>query len=138
MTAKRLATMLAIAAAALPGAAPACDIAPDWVLPSREERWQTEFEHSKGIVRAVVTRAGRNKIPFRVLHVYKGALRPGARLTLRPEIRGCPVPGRPDRTARGTAGVIRFTDSGTFAFLSEQELENMFEKGWIQRAGRGN
>jgi hypothetical protein len=134
--------MAAIAAAAgLPGAARACELVPEDQMPSAEEQLRHRFESPTVIALAVATKRGRSKVPFKVLHVYKGSLRAGARLTLRPRIEGCPTGEKPWPTEKGEKGVIGVYDQSSsgdrdeFLFLRPGELEKMFQKGWIRRAG---
>lgn len=127
--------MLGVAAAALPGAAQACELQPpDWVPPSLEEQADTTFRYSANIVYGIVMEDTRDgKVPFKVLHVYKGPLKAGARLTLRSESSGCLPHLGFDR--RGKYGVIAFDDDNPVArFIEPDKLEMMFEKGLLKRA----
>ena len=134
--------LAAVAAAILPGAASAC-LPPleGWKPPTLEERVQWAWDHSTDVVYGVVTKTSESEpIPFRVLHVYKGPLKPGATLALDrgwgldPPMCVGMVPGPP--VMKGQFGVIVFHNvRPTMTFLSEEELELMFAKGWIRRAG---
>ncbi|HEU0098870.1 MAG TPA: hypothetical protein VFQ67_08865 [Allosphingosinicella sp.] len=136
--------VLAIAAAALPGAASACLPPPDdWRPPTLEEQARAAFEDSTDIVYGVVTDAsvGGGKIAFKVLHVYKGPLRPGARLKLYPNMRvpagACLNSYMEPPARRGDRGVIFFNEGRpALNFLYKEELDMMFAKGWIRSARR--
>jgi hypothetical protein len=112
-------------------------------VPSLEERVRSAFEHATDIVYGVVTKRedGRQRVRFKVLHVYKGDLAAGARLTLERGF-GLDPPACVHMIAwppmeRGAYGVIVFRDSRpTLTFLAPAELELMFAKGWIARAPR--
>lgn len=112
--------------------------------PSLEERVKGAFEHSTDIVYGVVTGYKKNSgrsIRFRVIHSYKGALAPGARLELEPGYGLDPPPcigisGMPP-VPKGASGVILFNRNfPRLDFVSREELEMMFERGWIRRASR--
>lgn len=136
--------MAIAAAAALPGAASAClPPAADWRPPTLEEEAKAAYEGSTDIVYGVVTDESDEdgKIAFKVLHVYKGALTPGARLKLeqggRVPAAACLSSWMDPPVRRGEWGVIFFRDSRpALNFLYTQELELMFDKGWIRSARR--
>ena len=70
---------LAAVIAAWPGAASAClPPPPGWVPPTEEEQVRSAALGSTDIVFGEVTRgSGGGRARFRILHVYKGSLRPG-------------------------------------------------------------
>jgi hypothetical protein len=135
---------VAVGLAAVLGAghAPACLPPPEgWVPPSVEERARVGAQWAMDIVYGVVVRgteSGRQE-RFRVLHVYKGPLRPGAVLDvergwgLNPPM--CPGMMMIPPVFRGDYGVIAFrSDRPALNFLGENELEVMFREGLIRSA----
>jgi hypothetical protein len=144
MTSKLIAaTGLAFALAALFDGAPASACLPPppgWVEPSQEEQVRAAARWSTDIVYGVVVR-GSDREPerFRVIHVYKGSLRPGTVLRvsrgwgLNPPL--CHGMLDPPPVMRGEYGVIFFnSDRPELNFLSDEELELMFSEGLIRSA----
>lgn len=141
----RIVPAIAAAAAMLPGAAFAClPPAADWRPPTVEELAKAAYEGSTDIVYGVVTddREETGKIPFKVLHVYKGPLKPGARLKLDRSERipaiACLSSYMEPPPRKGEYGVIFFDGRRpAFNFIYTEELKIMFDKGWI-RSARGD
>lgn len=135
MSLRRAIAGAALAAVALPGGARACELQPaDWVPPSLEEQAENTFRNSDSIVYGVVLEdTKRGTVPFKVLHVYKGRLKAGARVKLRSESQGClPHLGF---DPKGSYGVVAFDDRDPVArFIHPLKLETMFQKGLIRRA----
>jgi hypothetical protein len=144
MGAGRAVIGIAIAAAALPGSAFAClPPSADWRPPTLEEVARAAYEGSTDIVYGVVTdeRTEDGKIGFKVLHVYKGPLRRGARLKLEQGNRvpavACLNSYMEPPVRKGESGVIFFhAGRPALDFLYTEELELMFDKGWIRSARR--
>lgn len=134
---------LAIAAslAAVHGAGSACLPPPDdWVEPTEQEQVASVGRGATDIVEGVVTRGSRNgrAARFRILHVYRGSLRPGMTITADPgwglNMPMCPGMFPTPPVPRGTIGVIYFTGTEPrLNFLAPGELEMMFAGGWIER-----
>ena len=136
------ATGTAFALAVLLHGAPAsaCLPLPGWVEPTLEERVRAAARWSTDIVYGVVVRgSGRERERFRVIHVYKGSLRPGRVIDVRPgwgvHPPPCPGMGMPPPVMRGDYGVIFFnSDRPQLNFLGDRELELMFSEGLIRSA----
>lgn len=130
---------LALAAAAAAGAAPAC-LPPleGAVEPTEEERIRHVGRSPAAIVYGVVTRSPQSRRGgrFRVMHVYRGALRPGTTIPVEPGWGLNPPPCfgmmTPPPVERGARGVIVY-DPGLpwLNFASESELALMFRLGII-------
>jgi hypothetical protein len=105
------------------------------------ERATARFQDSTDIVYGVVTRPARQGgiARFRILHTYKGSLRPGATITVRsvdyydlhpPD---CPIP-RPVLVARGGYGVLAFSgERPALDFMDSCTLDYWFRNRWIVR-----
>ena len=130
---------LAVVMAAWAGAASAClPPPPGWVPPTEEERVRSAAQWATDIVYGEVTRgSGSGGTPrFRILHVYKGSLRPG--MTINADRPGawiapmCAGMIMPPPVVRGRRGVIFFSGRPELNFLSDRELELMIAGGFIQ------
>lgn len=119
--------------------ASACLPPPDgWVPPTEEQRVASAARWSTDIAYGEVVRGSDNgRTPrFRILHVYKGALRPGTTIAaapgwgLDPPI--CAGMFMPPPVLRGQRGVILFSQYPELNFLSDSELQLMFARGFIQ------
>lgn len=130
---------LVVVMAAWAGAASAClPPPPDWVPPTEEERVRSAALGSTDIVYGEVTRgSGGGRARFRILHVYKGSLRPGT--TIRADLGWglnapmCAGMIPPPPVWRGRRGVIFFSGRPELRFLSDRELKLMIAGGFIQR-----
>lgn len=126
-------------------AAPVGACLPSAIQQTETERLRPAFDASTEIVYGVVTRGARagQLAHFRVIHVYKGNLAPGA------IIRAVPTDGfdpplclalmqaPPPRAYRGQHGVIAFrADFPALSFLNQNNLDLMFREGWIASARR--
>ena len=129
----------AVLMAARAGAASAClPPPPGWVPPTEEERVRSGAQWATDIVYGEVTRgSGSGGTPrFRILHVYKGSLRPG--MTINADTAwGLDAPMcagmiMPPPVVRGRRGVIFFSGRPELKFLSDRELELMIACGFIQ------
>ena len=141
----RLACLLAALAAA--AAAPAAACLPDMTGRTEEQRLRPAFEASTDIVYGIVTRGARKGglARFRVIHVYKGSLEPGAVIGAGPSFGFDPppclgttiqVPG--PSAGKGQYGVIAFNARHpALNWIDRPTLELMFKLGWIRSAQGG-
>jgi hypothetical protein len=113
---------------------------PEGPQPSVAEQARGIHGLASDIVYGVVLRptGGPHSYRFRVLHAYKGALRPGQVITARATIgfngARCGIM-TPPPLARGRYGVVAFTGTTQeLNFIDQAYLEAMFEAGLIRRA----
>jgi hypothetical protein len=136
---------IAASLAAVHGAGSACLPPPsDWVPPTEQELVSSTGRWATDIVEGVVTRGSHDggAARFRVVHVYRGSLRPGMTISARPgwglHTPMCPGMFPPPPVPRGTSGVIYFGGGvPTLNFLAPDELEMIFAGGWIERRPSG-
>lgn len=135
--------LAAAAVAAITAPAGAC--LPPAIQQTETERLRPAFDASTDIVYGVVTRGARagQLAHFRVIHVYKGNLAPGAVIRAVPTDGFDPPPCLgmmqmpPPRAYEGQYGVIAFhAGSPALNFMTQYSLELMFREGWIVSAGR--
>jgi hypothetical protein len=132
----------AAAALLLPGTAQAClPPMPGEHEPTVEEKARFAYEHSTNIVYGITLDAanGREKVRFKILHVYKGSLKAGDVVSLEhgwgydpPPCFGMigmqPLP-------KGAWGVAGFSDLNlSLNWIDEPWLKIMFANGWIKSA----
>lgn len=108
--------------------------------PTIEQTVQTIAQSSEHIVYGVLTRgitSDQNGV-LRIIHVYKGALRAGARLPIRaswgfdpPMCAG--LLGGPPPTPKGVYGVFAWSGEPASNILSDSQLSAMFKLGLIER-----
>jgi len=129
------------AASACPPSLP--DDPPPPPPPTAEQRARA-IAASPNIVYGIVTRydedSGTSR--FRVVHVYKGSLRPGqvieAPAGWGPNAPSCTGTSQPPPATRGTYGVIYFNpDYPALNFVADTDLAIMFREGLIQSARAG-
>ena len=110
--------------------------------PSPEESARRIHSWASDIVYGVVTRTedddGRYR--FRILHVYKGKLRPGRTIDATASFGfdwpGCRT-GSPPPLLRGDYGVIAFGgDNPELNFVADETVQAMFDAGLIASARR--
>jgi hypothetical protein len=135
--------VLALAAALLaPSAATAClPPPPGWKEPTHEEKIRRAYESSDDIAYGVTGEGlGGSRLNFRVLHVYKGRLKPGDTIAVEESwgFEGAPCTGilhPPWPAGSGVAGVIGFPhDRPALNWIDSGWLEIMFRNGWIVSA----
>jgi hypothetical protein len=141
----RFAVPIAVLAAAAVAPASAC--LPDMSGRTEEQRLRPAFEASTDIVYGVVTRGAKRRglARFRVIHVYKGDLQPGATIEAAPSFGfdpppclGTTIPSPGPRAAKGQVGVIAFNArSPALNWIDQWTLELMFKLGWIRSARGG-
>ena len=108
--------------------------------PSPVERARRIHDWATDIVYGVVIRADddEGRYRFRVLHVYKGSLRPDQMISASSSFGFDPPPcliSPPPPTPRGSYGVIAFhADRPELSFLSDRDLQEMFDANLIVRA----
>ncbi len=109
------------------------------------ERLKPGFDGSTDIVYGVVLEGAREGrlASFKILHVYKGSLAPGAIVRARPSYGFDPPPclgmiqPRPPRAVRGQYGVVAFDHRREYLnFIDGNALNLAFAEGWLQRVGR--
>lgn len=140
---RTLAAVVALAALGICGesAAVAClPPPPGWVPPTQEEIVRSAANNATDIVYGEIVRDGfSGRTPrFRVIHVYRGRLRPGQTIEARhgwginpPMCAG--MLGGPPPVPRGTRGTILFrAERPVLDFLGERDLELMLAGGFIQ------
>ena len=110
--------------------------------PTREEMVQWMVRTSSDIVsgRVVQGEDRDGDLRFRVEHVFKGKLRPGAILTA-PVGWGIDAPMcfgmiPPPPVRRGTRGTIFFYDRPELRFIADDDMERAFAMGLLQRRKR--
>jgi hypothetical protein len=138
---QRYRLVIAASLMAAHGAASACLPPPDdWVPPTRQEQVASVARSATDIVEGVVTRGSYSgRTPrFRILHVYRGSLRPGMTISIMPgwglHAPMCAGMISPPPVPRGARGVIYFRRGDPeLNFLWADELEMMFAGGWIAR-----
>jgi hypothetical protein len=113
---------------------------PDWVPPSDEAVTERLVEGSTDIVHGIVTRREGPKRPlFKVLHVYRGTLKPGQTLEIhRHDYAGnftCLTIPRPP-LLKGTEGLAAYDRQSRSLILFGRHAQIAFDKGWLPR-GRG-
>jgi hypothetical protein len=134
-----LALVPALALAAAPAAAclPPPPGIPEPPPPTLAERALSIYRVSTDIVYGVVTGYKDGTPRFKVLHVYKGNLKPGALIAAETshgfDFVGC-LSGPPPPAFKGEYGVIAFHGEPRLDYLSDDKLEAMFDAGWIARA----
>ncbi|WP_129586186.1 hypothetical protein [Sphingomonas montana] len=110
-------------------------------LPTVEQRAEAIARASDNIVYGVLTRGIANDRDgqLRILHVYKGDLRAGARVTIKnswgfdpPTCSG--MLGGPPPTPKGTKGVFAWSGEPELNGVSEDRLAVMFKRRLIIRA----
>jgi hypothetical protein len=115
---------------------------PDPPVPTALERARA-IGSAANIVYGIVTREdGSRPARFRIIHVYKGPLRPGAVIEAYPgwglDAPVCSGMIQPPPAERGTAGVIWFgPDHPEMNFVGDRDLETLFREGLIQSARAG-
>ena len=133
-----LLTFAASAALMGSGASACLPPPPGPVEPTLEERVESVGRSADNIVYGKVVRGnnnGRPTVRFKVLRVYRGALRPGAVIELEP---GYGLHGPPcllfasPPHSRGERGIVFFF-AGTprLNFLAQGHFETMVRNGWV-------
>lgn len=126
-------------------AAPASACLPPPPGLSEEQRLKPGVDASTDIVYGVVTRRATTDRAgtFRVIHVYKGSLSPGAIIQGRASHGFDPPPClgmlglREPIAERGEYGVIAYSERFPyFNFINGYALDLMFKQGWIKSARR--
>ncbi len=130
-------------AASLSGAAWACPPPPPgWVPPTQTQRLERSLSEATDIAYGVVTQSGPAGTPsrFKVLHVYRGALKKGRSIVAKPGW-GHPVPmcvgmmGNAPVRPVGAYGVIAFSSSSPeLNFIKPEDVQIMIREGWIRSA----
>lgn len=130
--------------ALLSGAGPAAACVPPLPgdrEPTVEEKARFAYEHSTDIVYGITLDEGwsNDKVRFKVLHVYRGQLKPGDVVLLEHGWGYDPPPcfgmiGMPP-VMKGTWGVAGFSDSSRgLNWINQPWLDIMFRNGWIKSA----
>ena len=95
------------------------------------------YDWSSDIVYGVIVRGGKSAGALKVLHIYRGTLRPGQTIAIRSgwgyERPNCGMVMLPP-LLKGQSGVIAFNGSPTFSPVYKAYLDAMFETGLIQHA----
>jgi hypothetical protein len=112
---------------------------PGDVPPTEQEKVADVGRHATDIVYGIVTRGSDSgkSIRFRIIHVYRGAHRAGEIVDVRPGwgLDGPPCILTPPPVIKGAYGVIFFYgDPPELHFLSDRQVQMMFEGGWIRSA----
>lgn len=114
---------------------------PEPPTPTPEEQARGIFNFSTDIVYGVVTGVDQDegRARFKILHVYKGALKPGTtvsvELTWGFDAPPCLI-SPPPPPAKGDYGVIAFRDTPALHYLGDQRLGILFDQGLLQSARR--
>jgi hypothetical protein len=133
------AMMAAVPAAACPPPLPGAVEPPP---PSDAEVAKRIYEGSANIVYGVVTHGSdRNGTPrIRIVHVYKGDLKPGRTVAIRPSWGFhqpfCAGMIGPPILPTGAYGVIAFSGDPEWNHVDDKWLDLMFDAGWIRRSKR--
>jgi hypothetical protein len=126
-------------------AAPAAACPPPIPGQTETERLKPGFDAATDIVYGVVLKGARDgqKASFKILHVYKGALTPGAIVRAKPSYGFDPPPclgmiqAAAPRVAKGEYGVVALGHDRAFLnFVDPNALNLAFREGWISSARR--
>jgi|GEM_PF-3347372 len=142
---RRLILAAGLGLAVVPSAASAClPLLPGERLPTSEEILRAGVERSPHVLYGVVIRGSdaAGAVLFRVLHVYKGSLQPGAVITLKPgdgyEPRLCYIATPEYSIPRGEYGVVfARTAANTYDFIAPNDVEMLLREGLLQSARGG-
>lgn len=109
---------------------------------TKEEKAKQIYTWSSDIVYGVVVNRMKHDRPprFKVIHTYKGSLKPGQVIEVKPsfgfDAPPCSGLGSPPHHSKGSSGVIAFTGAPTMNFVSDGYLKTMFDAKWIVSARR--
>lgn len=108
--------------------------------PIWEDQLKGVVERAPNIVYGVVEEGGSSSVRFRVIHVYKGNVKPGAMLQLRvgfvvgPHV-PCGLAGPPPPMDKGLYGVAAFNPAyAELNLFDPRDMDTIFNAGWLRRA----
>jgi hypothetical protein len=112
--------------------------------PTEAEQADTIFRTSTNIVYGVVTGEVDGAYRFKIIHSYKGALRPDQTVLASRGAYGgwgfdpphCFGMIPPPPLMPGAYGVVAFQDEPQLNFVGDKRLAIMFDAGWIRRASQ--
>jgi len=111
---------------------------PEPVPPTKAERAQSIARWSSDIAYGIVVSETGDEPRCKIIHVYKGALKPGQvirpKLTWGFEPHPCPGMVPPHPAFKGSYGVIAYRDEPELSFLPEDVLKEMFSARLIESA----
>jgi hypothetical protein len=124
-------------------AAPSAACLPTMPGQTESQRLGAAFDRSTEIVYGVVLKGARDgqKARFKVIHVYKGTLKPGSVIEAVPTHGFDPPPcvamPYPPSAAKGEYGVVAFNiHYPALNFIDPSTLKLAFNEGWIRSAVR--